>query len=44
MFADVISVGLMYQTPYEKYNVYKEIHPSDKEAFKKLVEKIIESL
>jgi hypothetical protein len=44
LFADVLSVGLMYQTPYEKMDRYNEIHHSDKKAFKIIVEKIIETL
>jgi hypothetical protein len=44
IFADVLSVGLMYQTPYEKFDHYKEIHPSDKKAFKKIAETIIANL
>jgi hypothetical protein len=44
VFADVLSVGLMYQTPYEKYDVYKEVHPDDKMAFKKLVETMLKNL
>jgi len=44
LFADVLSVGLMYQTPYEKFDSYKTIHQNDKKEFKNIVEKIIESL
>jgi hypothetical protein len=44
LFADVLSVGFMYQTPYEKYDIYKEINIGDKKVFKLLVEKMIESL
>ena len=44
LFADVLGVGLMYQTPYEKMDHYNEIHHSDKKAFKTIVEKIIETL
>jgi hypothetical protein len=44
VFADVLSVGLMYQTPYEKYDLYKEVHPDDKMAFKKLVETILKNV
>jgi hypothetical protein len=44
LLADVLSVGLMYQTPYEKHDIYKKIHTNDKKVFKMLVEKIIESL
>jgi hypothetical protein len=44
LFADVLSVGLMYQTPYEKYDVYKEVHPDDKMAFKALVENLLKNI
>ena len=34
IFADVLSVGLMYQTPFEKYDLFERIHPDDKAAFR----------
>ena len=46
LFADVLGLGLAYQTPYEKYygDSYKIIHQDDKKAFKMLVEKIMKDL
>jgi hypothetical protein len=44
VFADVLSVGLMYQTPYEKYDSAKYIHQDDKMAFKVLVETILKNV
>jgi hypothetical protein len=45
LFADVLSVGLMYQTPFEKYDVYKDsISENHKIVFKTMVEKIIKTL
>jgi hypothetical protein len=44
VFADVLSVGLMYQTPYEKYDLYKKIHPDGKMAFKELVETLLKNI
>jgi len=44
LFADVLSIGLMYQTPYEKFDHYKKIHHNDKKAFKIIAEKILEIL
>jgi hypothetical protein len=44
LFADVLSVGLMYQTPYEKYDHYRTIHPKDKMVFKEIVMGILKIL
>jgi hypothetical protein len=44
LFADVLSVGLMYQSPYEKFILFKEIHPDVRNIFKMLVEKMIEKI
>jgi hypothetical protein len=44
LFADVLGIGLMYQTPYEEIDLYKNIHINDKKEFKMLVEKIIKNL
>jgi hypothetical protein len=45
LFADVLSIGLMYQTPYEKYDVFKDdISKNQKETLKIMVKKIIETL
>jgi hypothetical protein len=43
LFADVLSIGLMYQTPYEKYDVFKDnLSKNQKKVLKIMVEKIIE--
>jgi hypothetical protein len=44
IFADVLSVGLMQQTPYEKYDLYKKVHPDDKVAFKELIETLLKNI
>jgi hypothetical protein len=45
LFADVLGIGLMYQTPYEKYDVFKDdISENQKKALKIMVEKIIEAI
>ena len=44
LFADVIGFGLMYQTPFEKFEKYKNIRPDHKKFFKLLAEEIIEGL
>jgi len=44
VFADVLSVGLMYQTPFEKYDFFSAIHPDDKAAFKKISETLLDQL
>ena len=44
LFADVLSVGLMFQTPFEKYDSYKTIHNDDKKVFKAIMENIIENM
>lgn len=45
LFADVLGIGLMYQTPYEKYDVFKEnLSRNQKRALKIMVEKIIETI
>ena len=42
IFADVLSLGLMYQSPYDSDDLYKEINSVHKKEFKTLVEKLIE--
>jgi hypothetical protein len=45
LFADVLGIGLMYQTPYEKYDVYKDtVSENHKKIFKIMVEKIMEDI
>ena len=42
VFADVLSVGLIYQTQWEKYDLFEQIHPDDKAVFKTITEKLLE--
>jgi hypothetical protein len=45
LFADVLGIGLMYQTPYEKYDVFKgNLSKNQKKSLKIIVEKIIETI
>ncbi|HBE04974.1 MAG TPA: hypothetical protein DCY85_00610 [Firmicutes bacterium] len=44
VFADILSMGLMYQTPFEKYDLFQQIHPDIKAAFKLIVEKLLSRL
>ena len=44
VLADVLSIGLMYQTPFEKYDRFQQIHQDDKAAFKLIVEKLIANI
>ncbi len=41
VFADVISVGLMYDSPFEKFETFPSMHANDKKVFKILVEKML---
>jgi hypothetical protein len=41
VFADILGVGLMCQTPFERYDFFKQIHSDDKAAFKLIVEKLL---
>jgi hypothetical protein len=41
VFADIISVGLMYNSPFDKYDTFSYIHKDDKKVFKMLVEKML---
>jgi len=45
MFADVLSIGLMYQTPFDKYNLFKEhINRTQQKMLKMLVKELIDTL
>jgi len=44
VFTDVLSVGLMYQTPFEKYDFFSAMHPDDKAVFKKISETLLDRL
>ena len=41
IFADVLSVGLMQDTKYEEYSLFKSFHSNDKKAFKILAEQLL---
>ena len=40
-FAHILSIGLMYDSPFAEYDHFDYIHPDDKKMFKKLVEMIL---
>jgi hypothetical protein len=44
VFADILGLGLMYQTPFEKYDLFRQIHPDDKAIFKRIVERLLAKL
>lgn len=44
IFADVLSIGMMYQSPFEKYDPFHKIAKSDKELFQKIFEKVLNSI
>ena len=45
LFADALSIGLMYKTPYEKYDFFIDrISKNQREGLKMLVEKILENI
>jgi hypothetical protein len=41
VFADIISIGLMYNSPFDEYDSFSYMHEDDKKAFKMLVEKML---
>lgn len=41
VFADVISIGMMYNSPFSIYDPFPEIHEDDKKIFNMLFKKII---
>lgn len=44
VFADILGMGLMYQTSYEKFDIFKQIHPDDKAIFKLIVKRLLARL
>lgn len=44
LFADVLSIGLMFKTPFEKYDIFNEIDIEGKMLLKKLVIKLLENI
>jgi hypothetical protein len=44
IFADVIGIGLMYQSQFEEYDLFPFFHVDDKKALKGMVEKILSEL
>lgn len=41
ILADILSVGLMFDSPFEKYDPFTIMHRDDKKLFKKIVEKFL---
>lgn len=41
VFADVLSIGLMYDSPFARFDPFTYMHPDDKKAFKQLTETIL---
>jgi len=44
IFADVLSVGLMFKSPFSKYDIYNEIDPKVKELFNELALLLLENI
>ncbi|MEG0236307.1 MAG: hypothetical protein RR523_14835 [Cetobacterium sp.] len=44
VFADILSMGLMLDSPFEKYDIFTPIHRKHKEAYKELVKQIFKLL
>lgn len=44
VFADVLSVGLMYESPFAEFDPFSYMRPYDKKAFKQMTEVILEKL
>lgn len=44
VFADVLSMGIMYDSPFSEYDPFVKIHEADKKVFRILVEKILDSI
>lgn len=41
ILADILSVGLMFDSPFEKYDPFAIMHKDDKKLFKKIAEKFL---
>ena len=44
VFADVLSVGLMYESPFAEFDPFEYMHSDDKKAFKQMLEVIFDNL
>ncbi|MGL4902417.1 MAG: hypothetical protein ACRC3I_05050, partial [Cetobacterium sp.] len=44
VFADILSMGLMLDSPFEKHDIFTPIHRKHKEAYKELVKQIFKLL
>jgi hypothetical protein len=44
VLADVLSVGLMYESPFSEYDAFSYMHPDDKREFKLMCEQILSEL
>lgn len=44
VLADILSVGLMYKSPFAQHDAFSYIHPDDKAVFRELVERILKRI
>ncbi|AAM23938.1 MAG: Uncharacterized protein XD49_1291 [Caldanaerobacter subterraneus] len=44
VFADILSIGMMYDNPFSEYDPFVKIREDDKKVFRMLVEKILDSI
>lgn len=44
VFADILSIGMMYDSPFSEYDPFVKIREDDKKVFRMLVEKILDSI
>ena len=44
ILADIFGIGLMFNSPFEEYDCFKEIHVEDKEMFNQLIVKMLENM
>lgn len=44
VFADVLSMGLMYEGPFYKYDPFSRIHEDDKKIFKQMADHILNAI
>ena len=44
VIADILAMGMMYDSPYEKIDPFEHIYQEDKQAFKQLFEEMIRKL
>lgn len=44
VLADIFGIGLMFNSPFDEYDFFKEIHVKDKEMFNRLIVKMMENM